>query len=209
MSAESRPVAEPLAVELMNTIRLGSDGAVQDALVDPAGAAEWMTLLADRVCHETGEPLPAQQDSEAAWASLRDLRDALRRLAADVTDDPRPPARPMTRDIAVAILNEAARGRNQLEWPPSDDGPSRRFRADGGPAELLTALIAQQAVELLGGAERHRLRACLAPNCLLFFYREHSRREWCSAVCGNRARVARHYQRHHDGGHAPRESRTR
>nr|WP_279582460.1 CGNR zinc finger domain-containing protein [Fodinicola feengrottensis] len=28
-------------------------------------------------------------------------------------------------------------------------------------------------------------------------YASTPRREWCSASCGNRARVARHYDRHH------------
>ena len=30
-----------------------------------------------------------------------------------------------------------------------------------------------------------------------FFVRDHPRKRWCSAACGNRARVARHYRRHH------------
>ncbi|WP_139813476.1 CGNR zinc finger domain-containing protein [Mycobacterium simiae] len=29
-----------------------------------------------------------------------------------------------------------------------------------------------------------------------YFVKEHFRQQWCSAVCGNRARVARHAQRH-------------
>ncbi|MEU1601426.1 CGNR zinc finger domain-containing protein [Streptomyces sp. NPDC005708] len=41
------------------------------------------------------------------------------------------------------------------------------------------------------------MRPCLAPNCLLFFVKNHARREWCSPACGNRVRVARHYRRHH------------
>ncbi|MEV8411642.1 CGNR zinc finger domain-containing protein, partial [Streptomyces niveus] len=35
-----------------------------------------------------------------------------------------------------------------------------------------------------------------------FFVRSHPRREWCSADCGNRARVARHYRRRRDAGEA-------
>jgi predicted RNA-binding Zn ribbon-like protein len=36
----------------------------------------------------------------------------------------------------------------------------------------------------------------LEPNCVLFFIKDHPRREWCSPGCGNRARVAHHYDRH-------------
>ncbi|MET9049418.1 CGNR zinc finger domain-containing protein, partial [Streptomyces sp. NPDC004362] len=42
----------------------------------------------------------------------------------------------------------------------------------------------------------------LAPNCLLFFVKNHARREWCSPTCGNRMRVARHHRRHHTPPHA-------
>ena len=40
-------------------------------------------------------------------------------------------------------------------------------------------------------------RATHAPGCVLYFVQDHPRREWCSTACGNRARVARHYDRHH------------
>ncbi|WP_225993278.1 CGNR zinc finger domain-containing protein [Actinomadura rudentiformis] len=44
--------------------------------------------------------------------------------------------------------------------------------------------------------DRLQLRACLAPGCVLYFLKNHPRREWCTAACGNRARGARHYRRH-------------
>lgn len=52
---------------------------------------------------------------------------------------------------------------------------------------------------LFAGPDQERLKACLAPGCVLYFMQNHPRREWCSAGCGNRARVARHYRRHHHG----------
>ena len=39
-------------------------------------------------------------------------------------------------------------------------------------------------------------RAVLA--CVQYFVKDHPRREWCSAACGNRARVARHYTKRRD-----------
>ncbi|WP_317183827.1 CGNR zinc finger domain-containing protein [Intrasporangium sp.] len=50
------------------------------------------------------------------------------------------------------------------------------------------------------------MRACYGPGCVLYFVREHTRREWCSAGCGNRARVARHYHRTRSGASTPRSS---
>lgn len=156
---------EPLPVELMNTVR--PDGDVLDAA--------WLLAVGAH-----------PQD----LAQLRELRGALRRLAADATDDPRCPAEVISRPDALATLNSlAGLARSELAWP--SDGPP--IRTLHGPA---AGVIATLGVELLAGEGRGRLRACLAPNCVLYFVKEHTRREWCSPNCGNRARVARHYQRH-------------
>jgi len=56
--------------------------------------------------------------------------------------------------------------------------------------------IAHQSIDLLVGEDRVNLRACYAPGCVLYFVKDHPRREWCSHACGNRARAARHYRRH-------------
>ncbi|WP_433382573.1 CGNR zinc finger domain-containing protein [Actinoplanes sp. CA-142083] len=181
-------LGEPLPVELMNTVNAGRHGP-EDVLDDDAEAAAWLAAVAGRVEAESGvAPGPATPE-------LRELRDALRLLASEATGDPRPPATApeLTRRKAIATLNALARTWPEIVWP--DDGePSRAFRADGA-GDLAVAVIARQGVELFAGPGRERLRPCLAPNCLLFFVKDHARREWCSAGCGNRARVARHYQR--------------
>jgi predicted RNA-binding Zn ribbon-like protein len=191
--------AEPLPVELMNTINL-DEGAVVDALDSDTGVTAWLRAAADRIGAEAGTPLDQLDAAEASAAAtrLRDLRDALRRLAVDATQDPRPPvdASELTRQEAVATLNALARTWPELEWR-ADGSPGRTFRTAGTSVDLVVGLIAHQGVELFAGTGRERLRACLAPNCLLFFFKLQTRREWCSAACGNRARVARHYQRHH------------
>jgi predicted RNA-binding Zn ribbon-like protein len=71
---------------------------------------------------------------------------------------------------------------------------SSRHRA---AAEFDTALgaFAIDAIDLLSGPHRGDLRACGAPGCFLLFLKDHPRREWCCAACGNRARQARHYAR--------------
>ncbi|MGC4938598.1 CGNR zinc finger domain-containing protein [Kribbella sp. DT2] len=189
--------AEPLVVGLMNTVRFERE-EVQDALAPPAGAAAWLDSLGTRIQVEAGTTGVVDLDDTDLTSRLRDLRDALRTLAAEVTDDPRPAATApaLTRADAIAQLNALARTWPELTWP-ADGEPTRAFRTAGPPADLVVGLIAHQGVELLAGPDRERLRACLAPNCLLFFYKRQTRRDWCSAQCGNRARVARHYQRHH------------
>ncbi|MFF5292961.1 CGNR zinc finger domain-containing protein [Paractinoplanes globisporus] len=195
-------LGEPLPVELMNTINVGRDG-VHDALADDDAATAWLRAVADRIDAEAGT---GRWEGKAAGtaagdmagpmaAELRMLRDALRRLAAEATGDPRPPATApeLTRPEAVATLNALARAWPELVWL-GDGKPARRYH----PGDAVS-LIAHQAVELFAGPDRERLRPCLAPNCLLFFAKDHARREWCSPACGNRARVARHYQRRRPG----------
>ena len=192
-------LGEPLPVELMNTVHADRDG-IHDALEDDAGAAAWLRAVTGRIGAEAGTG-PGFLDEDAvrpAAGALRELRDALRRLAAEVTGDPRPPASApgLTRPDAIVTLNALAKAWPELVWPAGGN-PSGAYRAPGTAADLAVALIAHQGISLLAGPGRDLLRPCLAPNCPLFFVKDHARREWCTPGCGNRARVARHYQRHH------------
>jgi predicted RNA-binding Zn ribbon-like protein len=68
-------------------------------------------------------------------------------------------------------------------------------REYGGNPRL--AFIAVQAAEFLcDPAQVIRLRRCANRACLMIFIAVNPRRSWCApGVCGNRARVARHYHR--------------
>ncbi|MEU0600657.1 ABATE domain-containing protein [Streptomyces sp. NPDC006393] len=192
-------LGEPLPVELMNTVSLDR-GRTCDALDSDAGAAAWLRAVAHRLGTEaSAEDDQLSEDAVRPVAgALRALRDALRQLAAEATQDPRPPATAaeLARPEAIATLNALAQTWAQLVWP-TDGRPSRVYRGPGTVADVAVQLIAHQAVELFAGPDLDRLRPCLAPNCPLFFVKNHARREWCSPACGNRVRVARHYRRHH------------
>ena len=201
MSTSAPLLGEPLPVELMNTIWADRDG-LHDALRDTDGTRAWLRAVSDRA----DLPSPSELDALAAadlahlGDRLVDLRNALRRLAAEVTVDPRPAAASDTRelDAAVALLRQAAAETprwSARSWAP-DQAPSRRIRTGGQPASAALSAIAEESIHLFGQDGRERLRACLAPGCVLYFVKDHPRREWCSASCGNRARAARHYQRH-------------
>jgi len=200
-------LGEPLPVELMNTLWADRDG-VHDELREPATALRWLKAVEHRL--PTAIAVPAQpRGHEATVAadvahSLRRLRDAVRRLAAEITADDRPAAvSPMReREKAIAVLNSAcARSPSwsQLTWP-SDNEPRRSMRSRSSPGQAAVSAMAEEAVTFLAGDLRRELRACHAPGCVLYFVRDHPRRQWCSAACGNRARVARHYERHHRDG---------
>jgi len=191
--AERAPVPseDPLPVRLMSTIWADSDGP-HDDLRTSADVTRWLDAAGlDRA----GTPAT---DSDLATA--RALRDALRRLAAHVTDDQRPAATTASTDIAHAVgrVNTLAA---ELPAPRLTLRDGRLERgAPTGPSPVATALaqVAEQAVALFGGDDASRLRACYAPGCVLYFVKTHPRREWCSVACGNRVRAARHYQRTRD-----------
>jgi predicted RNA-binding Zn ribbon-like protein len=77
---------------------------------------------------------------------------------------------------------------------------------DAGGTKLLCGVVDEdlevrhRSRRLIGGLDRERLRRCDGPGCVLFFVATNPRRRWCSpAICGNRVRVARHYDRHQRG----------
>jgi predicted RNA-binding Zn ribbon-like protein len=90
----------------------------------------------------------------------------------------------------------------QLLWTAS--GPRRISVAlgDVAPVDAVLARLAGDAIEMLAGDAGDQLRRCEAPGCGRLFLAEHRRRRWCCRACGDRARVARHYRKHHADGSA-------
>ena len=209
-------LGEPLPVELMNTVWADRDG-LHDELRDAAGLAAWLQAVAGRFAAgaEGGGPglavaLPGGRRGRELAGQFRELRDGLRGLAAAVTADPRARAAGTgTPDVAAAVraVNAAcARAPlwSRLTWASPPGAPARALRSAGTGPEAALSWIAEAAVLLFTSPDAGRLRACPGPGCVLYFVRAHPRREWCSAVCGNRARVARHYQRHRPGANQSR-----
>ncbi|MFE7313401.1 CGNR zinc finger domain-containing protein [Streptomyces sp. NPDC057555] len=201
MDTDAPLLGEPLPVELMNTVWADRDG-VHDALRDPDGTRAWLHAVSPRIDLMTPGDLDAltPSDLDRLGGRLIGLRDALRRLAAEITEDARPASASATRELdeAVSVLNQAAGDTphwSALSWTPGQ-APSRHTRTSGQAASAAVSAIAEESITLFSQDTRHHLRACLAPGCVLYFLKNHPRREWCSPGCGNRARSARHYQRH-------------
>ncbi|HWG00802.1 MAG TPA: CGNR zinc finger domain-containing protein [Trebonia sp.] len=70
------------------------------------------------------------------------------------------------------------------------------FRDSAGPGRRPAFIAVQAAAFLTDSAQVARLRRCANPGRLMIFIAVNPRRSWCvPSVCGNRARVARHYRR--------------
>ncbi|WP_371552329.1 CGNR zinc finger domain-containing protein [Streptomyces sp. NBC_00554] len=185
-----------LALDLALTVRHDDHGGVADDLAEPTGLTAWVRAHPD--------VLPGSEAyvaDDLALIAVRDLRAAVRALFARAVrpaePSPADAARLLPVPEAVARLNAAAARTPTvpvLAWPDGAD-PVVRQEPQGGRPEL-TAVLAGAAIAFLASPDRQRLRACHAPRCVRYFLKEHPRQEWCKASCGNRARVARHHERH-------------
>jgi predicted RNA-binding Zn ribbon-like protein len=191
-----------LALELAIT-RHYQDGQAVDRLADVAGLASWLAEQADLLSGAERADVPSGRLGEATRRDIVELRQALRSLLARAVQ-PAPPshldaAHLLPAQDAVGVVNAAAARVPVipcLDWP-HDAEPTAAPRTGRAPAaDLLVAELARSAIDLLTGPLRDRLYACASPACVRYFVREHGRQRWCHAACGNRVRVARHYQRH-------------
>lgn len=177
---------EPVAVDLANTL-FTDGGRPLDALTTPAALRRWLEANDERIDPQLPARLGAG-DLERA----RDLRVTIRELLAAAVDDNPPPA------VAVSRLNEIAALAPlsaRLQWPAGEPPKAHLSLAGADRFDALLALLAQSAIDVLGGSGAGRLRRCEAPGCSTYFLKDHPRRAWCSPTCGNRVRVARHYHR--------------
>ncbi|MET7700544.1 CGNR zinc finger domain-containing protein [Streptomyces sp. NPDC005485] len=185
-----------LTLDLALTIRHDGHGGVADDLADGAGLTAWV--------HQHRDALPVSDGSaadEGVLAEVADLRTAVRALFARAVrpgePSPADAGRLMPTDEALERLNAAAALAPTvpvLTWRDGA-GPAVRQKAVSIEAPL-TATLARAAIAFLASPDRQRLRACHGPRCVRYFIKEHPRQEWCRPSCGNRARVARHHERH-------------
>ncbi|MFH9614523.1 CGNR zinc finger domain-containing protein [Streptomyces pratensis] len=199
------------ALELASTIRHDGEGGVTDELDTVQGLKRW--IHQQRAVLDGHAPEGEGVVDEELRARVVDVRRAVRALFARAVSPVRPSPpdahRLMPAEQAVARLNTAAAlvpVVPQLVWPLQGPPSAHLSATRDDPHALLIAALARAAVDFLGGPQRERLRACTAPRCVRYFVQSHGRQEWCKPSCGNRARAARHYDRHHrtpDGPPAP------
>ncbi|WP_128381006.1 CGNR zinc finger domain-containing protein [Streptomyces cavernae] len=186
---DSEPLTgEPLALDLVNTRPAGGDGRI-DLLDTPERLAAWLALEEDRLGPETGGAVPTEADLVAIHAVRAHIEAAVQALL----HGQQPPTDALR---ALTDAQRAAPAVRELSW--LDDTVTATLRRTGPLGVRLAALLAESAADLLTDpAAIGKLRGCEAEDCVMVFLPAHPRRRWCSpARCGNRARVARYYQRH-------------
>ena len=145
---------ETVAVRLMGTIWADTDG-LHDDLDTRFGLNTWME---DAVGIHHIDMLASPEE----LAEARALRDSLRCLAAHQTDDTRPAAVSRA-DVAwsVDVVNTAAARLPAAQLRIENNTFHRTTPNPAVPAAL--AGVATEAVDLFGGSDADKLRACQAP----------------------------------------------
>jgi predicted RNA-binding Zn ribbon-like protein len=176
--------AEPVALELHNT-RYAHAGEIVDALADAGSTRAWLEAIGPRLPPGGRGEAPSAEELVALRAAVREALKAL--------IDGASPSR-ASLDAINAFSRRAPLVR--IARAHARERPSLALDfGDASRGDVVLSALAADAVELLTGPEREEIRACGAPGCVLVFLRSHTRREWCCASCGNRARQARHYAR--------------
>ncbi|MFI7416642.1 CGNR zinc finger domain-containing protein [Nonomuraea sp. NPDC049684] len=189
------------ALELASTIRHDGDGGVADDLATAQGATRWIRQQAELLAGRLD--VAELTVGEELRSEIVELRRSVRALFARAVS-PAPPSRAdahrlMPVDQALAHVNAAAAREAivpQLDWPTSGAPRTEVLSTERDARVQLIAALARAAIDFLSGPQREQLRACNAPRCVRYFLKSHGRQEWCKPSCGNRARAARHYQRH-------------
>jgi predicted RNA-binding Zn ribbon-like protein len=165
-----------VALDLVDTVAARPD-TPRDLLKSPSDLARWLK--------EAGLVRSLVSIDEHLLTDTRDLREAVFRAASQAID-----GKPVTSFDRMLLNRWAAR---EPLAPQLTQTGAVSWRADElGPAAVAT--IARDAVVLLGGDLKGRLRRC--ERCSMIFV-DRSRlgqRRWCSSAvgCGNKDRLARH-----------------
>ncbi len=172
-------------MDLANTLVVHEERDTADFLVQPGGLSGWLELESERL--ESWAPV-----TESDLSEFRALRAAVRELFDALLSGSAPPESGL-REINAA----SARGPTYPELDDFGAGPRVRTRS-AAPASSASSLaaVARSTIDFASGPDREQLRVCGAPGCPRLFVATNPRRRWCSESCGNRARVARHYERH-------------
>ncbi|TQM79889.1 putative RNA-binding Zn ribbon-like protein [Saccharothrix saharensis] len=175
---------EHLALDLVNTRPVTGDGRA-DLLDTPRRLAAWLAL---EPALRAGRATPTAADLAPVHAVREHVDAAVHALLRGT----RPPR---TALVGLTEAMRAAPAVRELGWDGS--AVTATHRRAGRLGVRLAAHLAEAAADLLTDPAVDTLRRCEAEDCVMVFLPAHPRRRWCSPTrCGNRARVARYYQRH-------------
>jgi len=172
-----------VALALVNT-EAQAGGRRIDLIPDERAARDWLAR------HGLAPP-PGSDD--VAWRDqLHALREALGEVLRATAEQRSPPREDLRRLNAIAAR---VPGAHALAW--HDGAATADWQPAGRPApvDVVLARIAEDGIQLAAAEAGSRLRKCGAHDCVRMLVQDDPRRVWCSRACGDRMRVARHYEK--------------
>ncbi|MEN0084455.1 MAG: CGNR zinc finger domain-containing protein [Leifsonia sp.] len=172
-------LGEPLAIDLVNTLKTAHTPALDQLDADDATEEFWAFQAAR-------SPRPLAGLTKVDTIALRALTAELLASAREGRDASAPLVARANAVLAAAPehpnLQQGADGLEVTVASPAD-----------GMAEGTRAAVIRSLLAVLDALRAGRLRECAAEDCSQLFVATNSKRRWCTPDgCGNRARVARH-----------------
>ncbi|WP_458685872.1 CGNR zinc finger domain-containing protein [Nocardia tengchongensis] len=167
---------EVLAFRFTATVSDRAGAAPRERLTDPARLKMWL--------HATG--LDATDVSSTDLKDAIELREAIYRIGAAIAAGKGPDSKD------VRILNTAAAaGQAKVAL---EDGLAGWHLTEKTPVGDALGVLATDAIHVLGGPDRGRIKNCEGPGCAGLFLdtSRGANRRWCSMnTCGNKVKKAR------------------
>jgi predicted RNA-binding Zn ribbon-like protein len=167
---------EVLAFRFTATVSDRAGQAPRERLTDTARLKLWLEAVGLGVA----DVLPA--DLRGAV----DLREAIHRIGTATAAGERPRAADVRNLNAIAAAGHAK--------AVLDDGRAGWRLAEGAPVSDALGVVATDAIRVLGGPDRGRIRNCEGPGCAGLFLdtSRGANRRWCSMnTCGNKVKKSR------------------
>ncbi|HVE10434.1 MAG TPA: CGNR zinc finger domain-containing protein [Paraburkholderia sp.] len=172
-----------LCLDLAATVRRRASHA-KDVLATSGASGRWLH------CAGLFQQAPALSESEEA--GVRQLREAIWELVAGSMHGELPAQ-------AVSVVNSAAR--YPLGTPQLDPATGGVAVISDNPLATALSVIARDAIDLVSGPLRMRVKTCDQADCRMLFVDTSTagQRRWCSMQrCGSRAKADTFMRKHRD-----------
>jgi predicted RNA-binding Zn ribbon-like protein len=183
-------------LDFINTQLVVSERPV-DLLASFSDLVDWL-VRAGRIAADEEKNIKREGARQGKGAETLALARAFRAMLREMVE--RIAARKPVPEAALQAINELLRQRvGYPQLTRRARGFERTYLAESENSNQLLGVLAEVASDLLCTCDLSLIKKCQNPSCVLFFYdttKNHAR-HWCSmSMCGNRSKVAAHYQRH-------------
>jgi predicted RNA-binding Zn ribbon-like protein len=186
-------VGNLLWLDFINT-EIITNGQRVDLIHSYADLKAWLleAQAVDATAMELLEAAWSEEEKARITVEARELRAILRSMAEQIST-----GQAVSHQVIEALNGWLAQRKGYHMLSRTEDGYELTTCYEEGAGGCL-APIAESAAGGLAYADLKLVRKCEDPQCILYFYdtsKSHTRR-WCSMdLCGNRSKVAAHYQR--------------